>query len=102
MTEQPNVIEVTPSIHEDRTDGLIIAKRQEIPDEFISQLRGMKADSMGQREDNFMHVAAIPAFVHELWLSRDNYDCTKEDIRTSVKKLRAEGLDDFIVTNKRV
>jgi hypothetical protein len=93
--------DIKHSIHQDN-DKLILAKRQEIPDDFLSILRGVKDDSTDQRENTFMHVAAIPVAVHELWLARDNYDCTKEDIRTSVKKLKAEGLDAFVVTNKRV
>jgi hypothetical protein len=102
MKPQPYVSDVDAVFHEDRTDGLIIEKRQDISDDFLSQLRGIKADSADQRERNFMHVAAVPVSVHELWMERDNYDCTKEDIRTTVKKLKAEGLDAFVVTNKRV
>jgi hypothetical protein len=101
ITPQPAVIDVGSKFHEDGK-GLIIEHAQDIPDEFISQLRGMKADSGSVREKEFMHVAAIPVSVHELWMRRDNYDCTKEDIRETVKKLRAEGLDAFLVTNKRV
>lgn len=95
------LFDVHHDFHED-TNGLVIEKRQDIPDAFLSQLRGIKADSTDQREGEFMLVASIPVAVHELWLARDNYDCTKEDIRTSLKKLKAEGLDTFITTNKRV
>lgn len=89
--------------HQDRvTNDLIIEKRQEIPEEFLSMLQGVKDDSTDQREGEFMLCASVPTDVHELWLARDNYDMLKEDIRTTLKKLRAEGLDKFITTNKRV
>jgi hypothetical protein len=98
---QPAVLDAGVAFHEDPTDGLIIEHVQDIPEEFVSQLRGMKADSGSVREKDFMHVASIPAVLHEKWL-REGYDCTKEDIRETVKKLRTEQLDAFIVTNKRV
>lgn len=94
--------EVQHSIHEDPTDGLFLTRTQEIPDDFMSMLRGIREDSTEQRENNFMLCASVPEEVANLWLLRDNYDITKEDIRTTLKKLRAEGLDAFITTNKRV
>jgi hypothetical protein len=96
-------LEVEHTLHiDDPAKGFLLERRQEIPDEFMSMLKGIKADSTDQREGEFMHVAAVPEEVANLWLLRDNYDILKEDIRTTVKKLRAEGLDAFIVTNKRV
>jgi hypothetical protein len=90
--------------HEDPAQPrkLIIERYQEIPDTFISMLKQIRMDSMGQREKNFMHAAAVPTGVHEVWMKRDGYDCTREPIRQTIKKLRAEGLDAFITTNKRV
>lgn len=94
--------DVQQSIHEDPTDGLIIGTRQEVDDDFLSMLRGIRQDSTDQREGEFMLAASVPVFIHDLWMKRDNYDMTKEDIRTTLKKLRAENLDAFITTNKRV
>lgn len=101
LKSQPAVIETDYRFLETAGDAAI-EHFQDIPDAFISELRRQKADSGSVRENEFMHVASIPAAVHELWLRRDNYDCTKEDVRTSVKKLIAENLDAFVVTNKRV
>lgn len=95
------IIDVHHDFHDD-TSGLIIEKHQEIPEEFLSQLKGIKADSGSVREKNFMHVAAVPVAVHELWMKRDGYDCTREPIRETVRRLRKEQLDDFILTNKRI
>ncbi len=97
------LIEATTAFHEDpaapRT--LIIDQQQEIPDDFISELKRQKADSTSVREGEFMHVASIPVLVHEKWL-REGYDCTKEPYRETLKKLRNEHLDAFIVTSKRI
>lgn len=94
------LIEHSSAFHED-ADKLVLEKKQEIPDEFLSQLRGIKQDSTDQRENEFMHVASIPTLIHEKWL-REGYDCTREPVRETVKRLRREQLDAFIVTNKRI
>lgn len=86
---------------EDNADGLLIKRSQEIPEEFISDLKKQKIESTQQRERTFMHVASIPVIVHEKWL-KEGYDCTREPYRETIKRLHREGLDAFIVTNKRV
>lgn len=95
-----NLIEASTSFDEN-ADGLLIKQAQELPDNFLSDLRAQKLDSTSQREREFMHVAAIPEIVHLQWL-KEGYDCTREPIRETVKRLRNLQLDDFIVTNKRV
>lgn len=99
---QPKILEVQHALHEEPTGELFLTRTQEIPDDFLSMLKGIKADSTDQREGEFMLAASIPEEVCNQWLLRDGYDVTKEDIRTTLKKLRAEGLDAFITTNKRV
>lgn len=100
MTEliKPNVLDVGHKFHSD-TSGLLIESAQEIPQSFVSQLRGMKADSGSVREREFMHVASIPVVIHHKWL-KEGYDCTKEPIKETVRRLKAEQLDAFIVTSK--
>lgn len=97
------IIEATTDFHEIRSEPgkLIFDHKQDIPDDFLSTLKRTKADSTDEREGEFMHVAAIPVVVHEKWL-REGFDCTKAPIRETVKKLKAEGLDAFLVTNKRI
>jgi hypothetical protein len=86
---------------DDTADGLLIKRAQEIPDDFISNLKKQKVESANRREGNFMHVASIPVIIHEKWL-KDGFDCTREPYKETLKRLRNEGLDAFIVTNKRV
>lgn len=98
---QPTLNESASIFRENALDGLHIEHVQDIPQEFVSQLKGMKADSGSVREKEFMHVASIPEVIHLKWL-KEGYDCTKEPIRETVKKLHREGLDAFHVTNKRI
>lgn len=97
------IIDTAVDFHEVRSEPgkLIFDYKQDIPADFISELKKTKASSTDEREGEFMHVAAIPVVVHEKWL-REGFDCTKAPIKETVKKLRAEGLDAFLVTNKRI
>lgn len=97
------LIEATTDFHEDRSapGTLIIDQRQEVPDDFLSDLKKQKIDSDHVREKEFMHVASIPVLIHEKWV-KEGFDCTKEPIRETVKRLHAQGLDAFLVTNKRI
>jgi len=98
-----HIIEGVTDFHEIRSEPgkLVIAQEQNIPDQFISDLKRAKADSTDKREGEFMHVAAIPVLVHEKWL-REGFDCTKAPIKETLKRLREQHLDAFIVTNKRI
>jgi hypothetical protein len=99
----PNIIDTHVDFHEVRSEPgkLVFDYKQDIPDDFLSVLNKTKVESTAERAGEFMHVAAIPVVVHEKWL-REGFDCTKAPIRETLKKLRNEHLDDFIVTNKRV
>ena len=87
-------------IHED-VSGLSIVTAQEIPSSFVSMLRQMKADSGSVKEKEFMHVGCIPAvFVHEYM--KKGFNILEEPVRETCKRLIRDGLDSFVVTNKRV
>jgi hypothetical protein len=94
------ILDSTTEFH-DNADGLLIKRQQEIPDEFISNLKKQKMESKSRREGNFMHVASIPVIIHEKWL-KEGFDCTRAPYKETLKRLHAEGLDAFVVTNKRV
>lgn len=80
--------------------GCVIRRVQTIPDEFTRRLADERFESW--RPAGEMHRAAsIPNAVVEKWL-REGYDVFQEPISKSLKKLRDEGLDAFITTNKRL
>jgi hypothetical protein len=85
---------------DENTDGLLITKTQDIPQEYIDYLKAYRADNAGLAGE-YHRAASIPAIVHEKWLA-EGYDCTVEPIRKTLAKLKAEGLDYFITTDKQL
>lgn len=85
-------------------DGLHIRKDQEITDEFLTDLKDRRFDSVGTREGEYMHVASIPVAVIEKWM-REGFNILNDrniTYKQIVARLKAEGLDAFLATNKRV
>lgn len=97
---QPTLHDARLDFHED-TAGLVIEHAQEIPESFVAMLRQMKADSAAQREREFMHVGSIPVVFVEKYL-RDGFNIFQEPVRETCKRLLRDGLDDFVVTRKRI
>jgi hypothetical protein len=85
----------------DHEDGLLVKRAQEIPEEFLDDLKDRRFASQGRPEGDFMHVASIPVVVVEKWL-REGFDVFKEPYREILKRLHNEHLDAFIATDKRV
>lgn len=87
----------------DDIDQLTIRKDQEITDEFLDDLKDRRFNSSHVREKEFMHVASIPTAVVEKWM-REGFDILsgKHTAREIVQRLKAENLDAFLATNKRV
>jgi len=88
----------------DQNDGKITRKHtQLITDSFIQDLRDDRFASHNKfnREGEYMRVASIPVVVHEKWL-REGFDLFKEPHKKVIAKLKAENLDAFIATNKRL
>lgn len=74
--------------------------KQELPDDFIQNLRDEKAESHRPAKD--MHrVASIPVALADHWL-RQGYDVMQEPVAKTLKKLREENLEDFITTSKDI
>ena len=82
-------------------DSLLITKAQEIPDWWIQQLKEERFQSKNAPTGNFHRAASIPKDLHEAWLLQ-GYDCTREPIRKTLAKLKSEGLDYFITTDKQL
>jgi hypothetical protein len=84
----------------DGINNLTVKRYQDIPQEFLDSLAEDRKLS-SNRAAEFHKAASIPAALHELWLSQ-GYDCTKEPIKKTLAKLKLEGLDYFIATEKRL
>lgn len=83
----------------ENVDGLLIRRSQEIPDEFISNLKDQKIASSGVREREYMKLATIPVAVLDTWAAQ-GYDIYRMSAKEIIKKLREENLDAFITTTK--
>jgi hypothetical protein len=83
------------------SQGLVLATSQDIPQSWadhIAEIR--KASWEARKRTEHVHVASIPTiFVHK-WL-REGFDAYAAPIREVVARLRNEGLDGFLTTEKR-
>lgn len=97
----------TPAMHDqlvtfkDNVDGTAIIRHQEIPQEFIDDLKQRRINSDHDRAGEFMLAASVPVVIHEEWL-REGYDMTREPAAKTIARLKAKGLDAFIATNRQV
>jgi hypothetical protein len=101
--EEPQVLDTLVAFDEDRsTNELIIKRTQHIPDDFISDLRKEKVDSVNQKAGEFYKVASIPVEVCDELLRRYGFDVFTAPVRETLKMLQRYELDVFITTNKRI
>jgi hypothetical protein len=73
---------------------------QEITSEFLQELQDRfvgTSDPSGE----MLCVASVPTAVAEKWL-RQGFDIYKEPARAIVARLKAESLDRFVTTSKRI
>jgi hypothetical protein len=78
---------------------LIIKHEQDIPDEFISDIRKERMDSLHTPAGEFHRVARIPTAVVDKWYA-EGFDIHREPVTEILKRLRKEQLDGFIASNK--
>jgi ABC-type microcin C transport system permease subunit YejB len=101
--EEPQVLDTLVSFDEDRTTGDLIVKReQEIDDDWLSEIRKQKVDSVNQKAGDFYHVASIPVEVVDELMRLYGFDVMTAPVRETLKMLQRYALDDFILTNKRI
>jgi hypothetical protein len=83
-------------------DGkLVIEHQQEIPADWVSQLKRDKIDADHAPAGEFMRVATIPTVFYEQF-QREGYDIPQMSLKEIVNLLKSRGLDAFITTNKSV
>lgn len=98
---QPQVIEKLVSFSNDIGGGLVIKHEQYIPDDFISDLRREREDSLSTPAGEFHRVASIPTGWVDKW-KREGFDIYDKNVTNAdiIKRLRKEQLDGFITSNK--
>lgn len=95
-----------PFIHEklvsleDAPGGELLVKEQQyIPDEFLTELRHERSDSLHTPAGEFHRVCSIPTAIVDKWM-REGFDIAREPVREILKRLRKEERDAFITSNK--
>lgn len=77
-----------------------ILRVQDIPQEFLDGLRDCRHASCAAAGETH-RVASIPHALVEKW-QREGFDVLREPIRAIVRRLKAEGYDHFLTSNKAV
>lgn len=78
-----------------------VRRDQVIPTSYLDELRAERDASSTTRAKEYHRVASIPVNLVELWLAQgfNVYTAEPDEI---VKRLKAEGFDAFITSNKTV
>lgn len=82
-------------------DQLVRVHTQRIDDDFLNGLREEKAAKAGLRSKDWDKAVSVPTFVVDLW-RRQGFDFFRMSVKETVAKLRADGLDAFVATEKSV
>lgn len=77
-----------------------IVRVQEIPDWFVDSLKDARSASTARAGETH-RVCSVPAALVETW-QRQGFDVMKEPARAIVKRLREQGFEHFIATQKAV
>lgn len=95
------LLDAEPSFENGPGGELLIRKDQTIAPQQLERNRDMR--HYEGREGEFMAVAEVPTIVVEMW-KRKGFDMMDRNVtaRDIIKRLRAEGLEAFITTRKRV
>lgn len=82
-------------------DGLFQEHSQVIPQDFLDALKSERFAKAAVRAGDLERTTSVPTFVYELW-QRQGRDPWRASAREIIKWLKADGLDAFIATPKRV
>lgn len=100
MTKTPLVLDSTYEFLDAAGDAAI-KHSQAIDPALLDHIKDVRHAAHNKREGNFMLAASVPVVIHEQWL-REGYDMTREPAHKTLQRLRAQGLDAFIATDKRL
>lgn len=97
-SRSPIILDSSVNYGETVGDGFL-RYTQEVPDDFLKGLREDRDDSVRRRAGDYMAVATVPTAVYALWM-RQGHDPYRWSAKELLAKLRQDGLDAFIQTNK--
>lgn len=82
-------------------DGLHIEHHQEIPISFTDFLAEKRRELAKQRSGELLHVASVPAVFAVKWMN-EGLDVYRAPLKEIIRKIKQEGLEDFLATEKAV
>lgn len=95
---------IIPSVDflDDPDNEFVIQHSQEITDDFLARNKAAR-DASSAKAGDYHQVASIPTVVVEKWM-REGFNIFDENVKASeiVARLKAENLDAFLTTNKRI
>jgi hypothetical protein len=84
----------------ENADGLFTQHHQDIDSGFLGRLRDKRNASSHGPIGDYMHVASVPVvFIHK-WM-KEGFNAYQAPLKDVVAKLRAEGLTDFLASDKQ-
>lgn len=96
----PKIIDTNVRLVPNGSGELAVSYEQEIPSEFLQELQDR---FVGTRDPSgeLLCVAVIPTAIVDRWM-REGFNVFEETHAASVARLRAENLQKFITTSKRI
>ena len=85
----------------DTAAGLVLRTSQAIPSTHMDALRIIRDASLERPAGNFERVASLPVVLVERWAA-EGFDVHRESAKAIVARLRAEHLDAFVTTKRRL
>ena len=82
-------------------DRVVRKNTQHISQAFLDDLKDARNETSGRPSGEFMRVASIPTVVVEKWL-REGFNVWEATGAEIVKRLKAENLDAFLATDKKL
>lgn len=98
----PELIGIEDDYHDgDGRDEIIHERTQYFPDNYWKGLDWAREQQAKGRLGNFHKVASVPSIFYVKYLN-EGFDISREPAREVVKRLKQDGLDAFVTTNRRV
>jgi hypothetical protein len=98
----PQIIDKLVRFHTGEHDTqLVIEHSQEIPEFFLDDLSEARKASTHGRMGEMHRFASLPVALYEMWMAQ-GYDAKREPAHRTVARLKADGLDAFLTTERKV
>jgi hypothetical protein len=96
------IIGTTHNVLDGNSPGeLIFTRSQELPQDYLDAIKAARDASTSGPIADFMYVGSIPGVVVEQWIS-EGFDFENAAFAEIIRKLKTDGLDGLIATNRRV